>query len=395
MAIDTEDSHRHHHHHHHHHQQHQHQPLPYHHQHAHQHQHQLQQQQQQPHPQQQIEPRIPLVALLNAQVNTSLQWQQQQQQQQHTQPDFLSKDHAKASFLPPSPPIQSPQPPPPPPSSRPKTPNTTSRIYAPDSPLPLPRPFVFAPAGPPLTDGDRRMDALPQDVLDRILRHVPYETALFLPAVSRRWRERANPLLAPLETCIAFVLRAERDFATHTPDKATTKRQQQQQQQRSNELRQGQGQGTGQLGQHQRYTGWGLGCYTCFRVRPAPYFAVDQPLQALQEDPASGTRAYVFLRRFCIECGVRTGLHKPGDLMETRHLGNVTGSGGAGEGGGGGTGGGGGAGGGGEGRLAGEWWICACGELWSKARYSKCAVCRVNCPFRGSAPAAVAAMVGT
>ena len=58
----------------------------------------------------------------------------------------------------------------------------------------------------------------------------------------------------------------------------------------------------------------------------------------------------VNLRRFCIDCGVRAGLHAPGDLLYTRS---------------------------GQ-RL----WLCRCRVVWELPACLKCPRCLGDCPLR-------------
>ncbi|KAI1378595.1 hypothetical protein F4677DRAFT_411337 [Hypoxylon crocopeplum] len=135
----------------------------------------------------------------------------------------------------------------------------------------------------PLPRGSTRLDLLPQDVLNRICQYVPYENLLWLYQESKTLNQIIDPHLAPYETKISFVLRAERDFPQHYGEKPPS-----------------------------------LGCYMCHRVLPPSVFAADQPLQALLQVTPSAQQSVVNLRRFCIPCGIRWGCHGAGDKLSTR-----------------------------------------------------------------------------
>ncbi|KAI5864837.1 hypothetical protein GGS23DRAFT_595529 [Durotheca rogersii] len=174
--------------------------------------------------------------------------------------------------------------------------------------------------------GAARLELLPQSVLDRICRHVPYERLLWLYQQSRALRRHVDPHLAPHETKLSFVLRAERDYP-----------------------------------QHRLSAPPNLGCYMCHRVLPAALFASNQPLQALLRapfpDPGPGPsprprptppQVVVNLRRFCIRCGIQSGCHLPGDSLITR-----TGY---------------------------QFWLCRCFRILDD-HVPHCKDCRAVCPF--------------
>ncbi|KAL7620422.1 hypothetical protein AAE478_009417 [Parahypoxylon ruwenzoriense] len=135
----------------------------------------------------------------------------------------------------------------------------------------------------PLPKGSARFELLPQNVLDQICQYVPYENLLWLYQGSRTLNRIINPHLAPYETKLSFVLRAERDYSKHCNQKPPN-----------------------------------LGCYMCHKVLSAGVFASNQPLQAIPRAPPSEQQLVVNLRRFCIYCGIRSGCHVPGDSLITR-----------------------------------------------------------------------------
>ncbi|KAI0149825.1 hypothetical protein F4776DRAFT_659720 [Hypoxylon sp. NC0597] len=135
----------------------------------------------------------------------------------------------------------------------------------------------------PLPTDSSFLELLPQDVVDRICRYLPYETLLWLYRQSKTLHRIIDPHLAPDETKLSFVLRAERDFRKHYALNPPN-----------------------------------LGCYMCFRVLPSSVFASRQALQALLRTSTSEDQPLVNLRRFCIYCGIRSGCHNPGDDLSTR-----------------------------------------------------------------------------
>ncbi|KAI1136087.1 hypothetical protein F5Y05DRAFT_392884 [Hypoxylon sp. FL0543] len=141
----------------------------------------------------------------------------------------------------------------------------------------------FIPIPLPLPTNGAKLELLPQDVIDRICGYLPYETLIWLHLESKVLYKIIDPYLAPYETKVSFVLRAERDFK-----------------------------------QHYSLNPPNLGCYMCFRVLPARVFASNQPLQALLRTPTSDEQPLVNLRRFCIYCGIRSGCHNAGDELNTR-----------------------------------------------------------------------------
>ncbi|KAI0008717.1 hypothetical protein F4779DRAFT_423709 [Xylariaceae sp. FL0662B] len=134
----------------------------------------------------------------------------------------------------------------------------------------------------PIPKHGSRLDLLPQNIINRICQYVPYEKLIWLSQESHALRMLINPQLAPYETKLSFVLRAERDFKKHYEEKPPNQ-----------------------------------GCYMCCQVLPAGWFASNQPLQALLRNGLSAKQSVVHLRRFCIRCGVRSGCHGPGAYLVT------------------------------------------------------------------------------
>ncbi|KAI1103599.1 hypothetical protein F4804DRAFT_309671 [Jackrogersella minutella] len=136
----------------------------------------------------------------------------------------------------------------------------------------------------PIPKNATRLELLPQNVINRICQYVPYENLIWLYQQSKALYRIIDPYLAPHETQLSLVLRAERDFIKHYTEKPPN-----------------------------------LGCYMwCKRVLPAGVFASNQPLQALLRPSPLDVESVVNLRRFCIYCGIKSGCHNPGDELTTR-----------------------------------------------------------------------------
>ena len=101
-----------------------------------------------------------------------------------------------------------------------------------------------------------------------------------------------------------------------------------------------------------------LECYWCFRVRSPQHFDVLQANTAyfdpqgrlVPEQEAGPQDRLVPLRRFCIGCGVKAGLHAPSDCIVTR-----TGL---------------------------DLWVCRCRRVWQKPDCLQCPDCSSTCPLR-------------
>lgn len=164
------------------------------------------------------------------------------------------------------------------------------------------------------------LERLPPELLGEVTSQLGYGDLIALSQASRRLRAAVDPSRAPAAEKFAFVLRAEKDFARNAASGS-------------------------------------FACYVCYRVRGPAYFAdsLSQPLTARCRTSAAASRRgsgisaggssgepggssvtgvdpnddedegprreevkVVALRRFCIECGVREGLHEPGARICTR-----------------------------------------------------------------------------
>ena len=188
-------------------------------------------------------------------------------------------------------------------------------------------------------------ERLPPELQREILSRLDYQSLIALSCVNRYLNQTVDPAaLAAPEDKFAFVMRAENYFPRHFPV----------------------------VIQGQERPG-NFACYACFRVRGPAHFDAEQPLSIWVNErgervpepqgrgrgkggallpPPPGCRE-VTLRRFCIECGVRHGLHRPGDSMFTK--------------------------------LRQELWVCDCRMVWQKPTCLKCTRCGGDCPLRAKA----------
>ncbi|PKS08664.1 hypothetical protein jhhlp_004717 [Lomentospora prolificans] len=153
-------------------------------------------------------------------------------------------------------------------------------------------------------------ERLPPELQREIFSYLDYQSLIALSCVNSYLHRTVNPQTAPIEDKFAFVMRAENYFPKHFPV----------------------------VVQGQERPG-NFACYICFRVREPVHFDAEQPHsiyvnergekvrslpKATPNDNSNGgpasstTHRLVTLRRFCIECGVRHGLHAPGDSIFTK-----------------------------------------------------------------------------
>lgn len=214
----------------------------------------------------------------------------------------------------------------------------------PSSTTPSPSPSYRAmDASPPFRF---HFERLPPELQRDILSRLDYQSLIALSCVNRYFHQTVDPArIASPEDKFAFVMHAENYFPRHFPV----------------------------VVQGQERPG-NFACYACFRVRGPAHFDAEQPHTILVNErgervpepqgrgggkgasaralPPPGCR-YVTLRRFCIECGVRHGLHQPGDSLFTK--------------------------------LRQELWVCGCRMVWQKPTCLKCTRCGGDCPLRAKA----------
>ena len=179
-------------------------------------------------------------------------------------------------------------------------------------------------------------EKLPPELQRDIFKQLDYKTLINLSQCSRFLAKAVDPQSALWHDKFAFTLRAENYFKKHFP---------------------------GQI--NGRETLGNFACYFCFRVRGPYHFDQSQPVlfttpragwyrKVTDEDLRTGrAKNAVSLRRFCIECGVKHGIHQPGDLLRTK-----TGQ---------------------------ELWVCHCWRIWTKPTHLRCNRCQANCPFSAKA----------
>ncbi|PHH60197.1 hypothetical protein CDD81_1977 [Ophiocordyceps australis] len=175
------------------------------------------------------------------------------------------------------------------------------------------------------------LERLPLNLQKLVFAHLDYQSLIHLSTMNRHFHSTVQPLkMASPADKAQFVMRAAKDFAQHRPSE------------RGHDSRPG-----------------NFECYICFRVRSPEYFDTLQPLSAFfdaqgrlvhNRKPDARTDRFMMLRRFCIDCGVRQGLHAPLDCLTTR-----TGK---------------------------DLWVCYCCKVWSKPVCLRCPDCKADCPLR-------------
>ncbi|KAL6801195.1 hypothetical protein GGI42DRAFT_325885 [Trichoderma sp. SZMC 28013] len=175
------------------------------------------------------------------------------------------------------------------------------------------------------------IERLPQELQRLVFSHLDYQTLIYLSTMNRYFHQTINPQrMADPADKAQFVMRAAKDFAQHRPSE-----------------------------KGHDYKPGNFECYICFRVRSPEHFDMLQP-QSIYVDvhghavrdrePDSRSDRLVMLRRFCISCGVETGIHAPFDCLTTR-----------------------------TGR---DLWVCRCRKVWSKPGCLRCPDCQGDCPLR-------------
>lgn len=175
------------------------------------------------------------------------------------------------------------------------------------------------------------IERLPVEIQQIVFSLLDYQALIHLSTMNRFFQRRIDPqvMADPLDK-IAFVVRAVKDFPQHRPTE------------RGHEYRPG-----------------NFECYVCFRVRSPDYFDMFQPASIFVDkhgqivrdrNPSNGINREIMLRRFCISCGVKEGIHAPFDCLVTR-----------------------------TGR---DLWVCKCHKIWSKPEYLRCPDCKGDCPLR-------------
>lgn len=175
------------------------------------------------------------------------------------------------------------------------------------------------------------IERLPNDLQRKVYSGLDYQSLIHLSTMNRYFHQNIDPQsMADPADKAQFVMRAAKDFPQHRPSE-----------------------------KGHDYKPGNFECYVCFRVRSPEHFDMMQPQHAYVDphgclvtdrDPQPGMDRQISLRRFCIECGVREGLHAPFDCLTTR-----------------------------TGR---DLWVCKCRRIWAKPGCLRCPDCRGDCPLR-------------
>lgn len=174
------------------------------------------------------------------------------------------------------------------------------------------------------------LEQMPAELQRMVFSNLDYEALIHLSTTSRYFNQTVDPRSAAdsLDK-MQFVMRAAKDFPQHRPSE-----------------------------KGQDYHPGNFECYVCFRVRSpdcfdvlqAQYAYVDRCGRVVRDREPTHADSLVPLRRFCIECGVLTGLHAPSDCLTTK-----------------------------SGR---DLWVCRCWRVWPKPGVLRCPDCGGDCPLR-------------
>ncbi|KAK0387152.1 hypothetical protein NLU13_5465 [Sarocladium strictum] len=177
------------------------------------------------------------------------------------------------------------------------------------------------------TKPSSRLERLPFEVQQIIFSHLDYQSLIFLSTMNRFFHRVVDPgAMADPADKFQFIMRAAKDFPQHRP----------------REKSQG-----------------NFECYVCYKIHGPDHFDWLQPQSVWVDErghvirdrtPHRGRDREIMLRRFCIECGIKTGLHAPTDCLTTR-----------------------------TGR---ELWVCHCRRVWEKPKHLRCPQCSGDCPLR-------------
>ncbi|KAM3555300.1 hypothetical protein MY1884_005662 [Beauveria asiatica] len=188
-----------------------------------------------------------------------------------------------------------------------------------------------SPQSPSSSTMPSGIERLPSNVQHKVYNDLDYQSLIHLSSTNRYFNQTIEPQnMADPADKAQFVMRAAKDFPQHRPSE-----------------------------KGHDYKPGNFECYVCFRVRTPEHFDMLQPQHAYVDpsgrlvtdrDPQPGRDKQIALRRFCIECGVREGLHVPFDCLTTR-----------------------------TGR---DLWVCKCRRIWAKPGCLRCPDCRGDCPLR-------------
>ena len=132
---------------------------------------------------------------------------------------------------------------------------------------------------------------LPSNILSIICSYLDYQSLIYLSTTNRAFHRSIDPVaLSNPYDRMAFIMRAARDFPQHRPS-------------------------TTNAGNFE--------CYVCYRVRGYRYFARNQRHRAWFDQYGNLVNDYQDhsehhernLRRYCYECGIKTGLETPDNVL--------------------------------------------------------------------------------
>ncbi|XWW92494.1 hypothetical protein V2A60_000417 [Cordyceps javanica] len=209
-----------------------------------------------------------------------------------------------------------------------------SRQHSQHSPSQLRQPQSYhmpSPQSPTVSAMPSGIERLPDNVQSKVYGDLDYQSLIHLSTTNRYFNHTIDPQgMADATDKAQFVMRAAKDFPQHRPSE-----------------------------KGHDYKPGNFECYVCFRVRSPEHFDMLQPQHAYVDhhgrlvtdrEPQPGRDRKITLRRFCIECGVKEGLHAPFDCLTTR-----------------------------TGR---DLWVCKCRRIWAKPGCLRCPDCRGDCPLR-------------
>ncbi|PTB37749.1 hypothetical protein M441DRAFT_60908 [Trichoderma asperellum CBS 433.97] len=175
------------------------------------------------------------------------------------------------------------------------------------------------------------IERLPPEVQKTVFSYLDYEALIHLSTMNRYFHRIIDPQrMADPADKAQFIMRAAKDFPQHRPSE-----------------------------KGHDYKPGNFECYICFRVRSPEHFDMLQPQSVYVDihshivrdrEPDPRSDRLIMLRRFCISCGVDTGIHAPFDCLTTR-----------------------------TGR---DLWVCRCRKVWSKPLCLRCPDCQGDCPLR-------------
>lgn len=171
------------------------------------------------------------------------------------------------------------------------------------------------------------VERLPLELQQMIFSNLNYQSLIFMSMTNRHFNQTVKPqeMADPIDK-FQFVMHAANNFEQHRPKEKEW---------------------------------WGnFECYICYRVRSQDHFDALQSLTAYFDSkgrlvtgrpPGPGDTLYS-LRRFCIDCGIKEGLHAPYDSLTTRRGDDL--------------------------------WVCLCRRVRSKPGCMRCKRCGADCPLR-------------